>query len=333
MTALSKRLDGLRARRTDVVSGAVLVKEAALRKAYLAPSAKEAREYIVEAAEPVDDAYTKKTFEECSRVENQLTEGLRNYDLKAQFDHQGSVTNNTHIKLYSDIDLLTLTTRFWFVKPPAQPTHPYQGNPLADLTTLRSASTASLKKAFPAATVDEKKSRCISIAGGSLQRKVDVVVCSWLETEASRSGDGTRLGIRVLDTDEPSTIENFPFLHNARLNEKDAATSGNLKRLIRVIKSIRSDADADIRFSSYDVAAVCYAIPAEKLLGGNALVLTAEFMAFGHNLLKDPAALAQLRVPNDTRLIFGGSEGASVDDFKKLVAEVYDTLSTATGSA
>lgn len=334
MTAISNRLDRLRERRTDRTSGSVQIKEASLRKAYWAPSAKEAREYMVEAAEAVDAPYTKKTFEECERVQKQLEAGLIQRAIPVEFEHQGSTSNNTHIRLYSDIDLLSVTGKFTFVKPPAQVTAPYQGSPLHDLTSLRSASTEILSSAFPKATVDRSKSRCISISGGSLERRIDVVVCGWLDTAAYLN---TRSlvwrGIRVLDADEPSTVENFPFLHNARLQQKDVETSGNLKRLIRLTKSIRSDADNTINVSSYDIASICYSVPASKLMNPSPLALAAEFLLFGSTVVENPASLAQIRVPNDTRAVFGGSEGADVDEFKKLLAEVYDALKSATGSA
>jgi len=52
--------------------------------------------------------YTRRTIEERTRVEKQLDEGYRNLTLAVQFDYQGSVTNDTHIRAHSDVDLLTV---------------------------------------------------------------------------------------------------------------------------------------------------------------------------------------------------------------------------------
>jgi hypothetical protein len=107
------------------------------------------------------------------------------------FDHQGSVTNDTHIKLHSDIDLRVITDKYVDLQPPLTPTVPYPGKPLTDLLAIRTTAIDSLGRAFPAAEVDDTKSRCVSISGGSLSRKVDVVACHWLHTQ---DYERTRLG-------------------------------------------------------------------------------------------------------------------------------------------
>lgn len=178
MTRLEHRLDSLRARRTDPSTGAVFLKEARLAKAMLPPGAREAVDYFTESAEPVPPDYTAKTFDECARVQNQLARAYETAGLPVSFDHQGSVTNNTHIRVHSDIDLLTVTEKFYGVQPPLTPTIPYRGNPEADLVAIRTTTVDVLRRAFPAAKVDDGKSRCIAISGGSLSRKVDVVAAT-----------------------------------------------------------------------------------------------------------------------------------------------------------
>jgi len=330
MTRLEARLERLRRRRSDPVSGAVLLKNDTLSRALAAPGAREALQYISESCEPVPVEYTRKTFEECARVQAQLATSFFAAGESVEFDHQGSVTNDTHIKLHSDIDLLTVTTRFFGVLPPMTPRFPYPGDPVADLRRLRAITAQSLSRAFPAATVDAKKARCVSIAGGSLTRKVDVVACDWLLTEQyEKTKDRKHLGIDVLDDEIPTRVANMPFLHNARIAERDALTGGALRRCIRLVKSVRYDAEEDIRFSSYDIQAVCYAMPISSLLGMSDVQLGLEFVRFGSILLRDHALRDGLVVPNDTRRVFGGSEGADAGEMSKLVGEMADLLASA----
>jgi hypothetical protein len=330
MTKLEHRLDSLRHRRTDTASGAVFLREQRLAKALLPAGAREALEYITESAEPVPTDYTTKTFDECDRVQAQLARAFENAGLPVIFDHQGSVTNNTHIRLHSDIDLLTVTDKYFTLEPPLKPSTPYTGNPIADLLALRATATEALRRNYPTADVDASGSRCVSISGGSLARKVDVVACNWLHTEAYvRTQAKSLLGIQVLDTNGPSRVANFPFLHNARLAERDDAIGGKLRRCIRIAKCVRYDSETKIDFSSYDIASLCHAIPVDMLIGQNDVGLTIGFARFAIDVLKDSAKREALMVPNGTRPIFGGAEGASPSGLGALVDEMAQLLSTA----
>lgn len=124
----------------------------------------EAVRYVVGAMQPIDSEYTKNTYEQADRVINQLKKGLKS---SCSYDFQGSVTNNTHIKARSDIDVLLLTDKFFTLEPPQQPASRYQGDVLQDLLDLRTDAASVLRAAFPEATVDSGGSKSISIEGGS----------------------------------------------------------------------------------------------------------------------------------------------------------------------
>lgn len=330
MTKLTNRLDKLRGRRTDPSTGYFFLKESALAKSMASPGAREALEYIAESAAPVSAEYTAKTFAECDRVRAQLAKSFESAQVPAEFDHQGSVTNDTHIKLHSDIDLLSITEKYTSLQPPLTPAIPYLGNPLADLTAMRSATIIGLRSAYPTATVDGGKARCVSISGGSLSRKIDVVAANWLDTQQSAStGDKAFRGIHVFDAGLVKRIPNFPFLHNKRIADRDRETVGGLRRCIRLVKSIRSDSDEDIDFSSYDVASLCYNIRPIDLSFESDVALANRFVQFAAHVLQNTSLRESISVPNDTRKIFGGPEGASLAELDKLVRETIDLLNSA----
>jgi hypothetical protein len=142
----TNRITKLRARRTDPT---MLVKAAAVREAYDSILEDEPVKYAVGAMQPIDKQYTANTFEEGDRVKAQLAKALNQPEITAEFEYQGSVTNDTHVKVHSDIDLLVLHTAFYIIQPPATPRFPYEGDVFADLRNLRSASAKALKSAYP----------------------------------------------------------------------------------------------------------------------------------------------------------------------------------------
>src|SRR5688500_14398631 len=117
----ARRLELLRARRVDPSFPIFERREVYKRLSRETP----AIQYAVGAMQPIDEEYTKNTFAECDRVQAQLKEGFGTANLRVDFDHQGSVTNDTHIKAHSDIDLLTLEWRYVLV---ANPVTPYTGD-------------------------------------------------------------------------------------------------------------------------------------------------------------------------------------------------------------
>lgn len=62
----------------------------------------------------------------------------------------------------------------------------------------------------------------------------------------------------ILDNKKMQTIDNLPFLHIALVNAADQETLGGLKKVIRLAKNVRSDAEHTINLPSFDIAALMY---------------------------------------------------------------------------
>lgn len=306
-TRLDSRIAKLRTRKYDPLKGSK-VKSDSLRKSdQLFENPKDAFDYIEESMMAVDDEYTQLTFEECGRVQSQLENAFKANGLILTFRHQGSVTTNTHIKFYSDIDLLVLTEKFHCVQKPLEPTSPYKGDAIADLKEIRRIVEEKLTIAFPKATVDKTGNKAVAISGGSLQRSIDIISASWLHTQKSKeSNEEKDMGISLLDLELPSRISNFPFIHNDEINKKDILTSGALKKLIRFVKSVRYDSDNVIKISSYDIASLCYNLPLEdfKKSASSDYELAHSFLVFSNTVLVNDILRDGLQVPNKTRKIF-----------------------------
>lgn len=110
---MATRLDKLRARRIEEP----IVFDAAARlpnEVYTRIAQTDSVKYVVGAMQPIDPRYTKNTYAAAERVWNQLDSHLT---IGCDREYQGSVTNDTHIKAKSDIDVLLLIQHFVTLEP------------------------------------------------------------------------------------------------------------------------------------------------------------------------------------------------------------------------
>lgn len=303
---MASRLEKLNLRRTDpLVANAQLMNEA-----YRKIAQSESVKYVVGAMQPIDPEYTKSTYAQARRVINQLGERLT---VNCEYEYQGSVTNDTHIKAHSDIDVLAIIGKFYCLEAPQQPTNPYKGDPIQDLLDLREEASASLKKAFPEATVDASGSKSISVQGGSLRRKIDVVPSNWLNTNKYvETNQKIWRAVEVLDSNNRCKLKNTPFLHNAWISHKDSNTNGGLRKAARLLKSLKYDSEA-IDLSSYDLVSIAFNIPGQELAvdRGMELSILNTCHTYCLNLLRDAEMRRSLSVPDGHRKIF--AEGHATD--------------------
>jgi hypothetical protein len=327
MTQLNARIQRLRERQTDRDSKQFFVDAAA--GTFTGRAQQDALAYIIRSSSRVPPTYTAKTYEEADRVRNQILAGLNATLFPVEFDHQGSVTNDTHVRFYSDVDLLQLTRRFTFVERAPSPPSPYSGDPVDHLLQQRAATVHVLRAAFPAASVDDSGSKCIAISGGSLARKIDVVPAAWFDTVAWESTrDKTWRGVNVLDSAKRTTTRNMPFHHNALIAERDAATNGRFRGLVRLAKSLKYDADNALDISSYDLTGLCYALPIHHYNATSTTYHPACLQAlalFARDLIQNPSQRTGLTVPNGTRELFG-SDGITVPALHAWCEEAFALL-------
>jgi len=280
--------------------------------------------YVIGSMLPVDDTYTKNTYAQGERVKNNLSK-LSDMGYDIEFQYQGSVTNNTHIKAHSDIDILTLYCGFTTLEPPQRAAVPYQGNPVNDLCRLREDCYSLLSAAYPSVEIDNEGAKSISLKGGSLSRKVDVVPSNWYDTvKYTQTGEDYYRGVMIFDYHAKTRIPNTPFLHNKLLERKDLVTEYNYKKVVRLLKTLKADSDKDINLSSYDIAALMYHMDGgEYRVGRSPLVLLQKSLTFLYYVHEQDDYRNNLKVPDESRKIFDSTRN-SKDDLLRLIMEVYD---------
>lgn len=336
----SNRLLELRSRKNDIN----ILQESYGYKGYtidsykqfikMASESNDIQNYFIEAMAPVDDIYTKNTYKEADRVKNQLDK-IKTSSLNFEYEYQGSVSNNTHFKAHSDIDVLVIIDRYIALEHPLVPSNPYQGNPIDDLMELRLTSEKHLTSAFPQADVDCSGAKAIGLSGGSLRRKVDVVPSNWFNTV---DYDRTKLkhyrGIQVLDKYKKERILNTPFYHNFLLDIKDRNTSGNFKRIVRLLKTLKADSDQDISLSSYDIVAIAYNMETSKYYTGDKYILLLKnvYSYLNDLALMPSTARNNIDVPDKSRKIFNeASKYTGLTRLKDEVEELLKSLITSYG--
>lgn len=353
------RLQNLRNRRLGLDSSSVVLDSAAaLREAresysFGAPSytfeayeqrgKEDATKYALGSMQEVDPDYTRISFEQGERVKNQLSSWLT---IPATFDYQGSVPLNIHIRGVSDIDLLVLHDGFvtldWSGPKASSYTRCF-GSVIDDMINLRSECEKILDENFPAATVDKSGAKSVSISGGSLRRKVDVVPSHWHDTASYQvSREKHDREIRVLDKTIPDTLANQPFMHMKRIEDKDLNTEGGTKKVIRLLKSLSSDCDEEVKLTSYDIASLVWhfnnqSLSVPKYLELSLLAVTQlQLWTF----IANRSHTESLYVPDGSRKIINSSNkfdslvllSREVDELAADVARELDPFSTQTAS-
>lgn len=352
---IDKRLKQLRTRRggtdrlgrlsTDAITE-VLRKSTIEESWQKRASAQPYTRYALGAMQEVDAEYTRVGIETAERVGNQLYKELGSTGIPVEFRLQGSVPLNVHIRGVSDVDLLTLETSFLIYANNGQAalnggyTSAGTRTSLSVLQNLRTQSEKILLAKFPAATVDTFGGKAIAISGGSLARPVDVVPSHWYDTVSYQSSRNERdRGVVILNKKVPETIDNFPFLHISRIDERDKAAGGGLKKAIRLCKNVKNDAIEDgkkIVFPSFDIAATMYHVDLDALRVGTfyELAVLAETQRFLDELYHNPTKAKSLYVPDGSRRIFDTDEkfeglktlSVEMDDLAKEVAKEQSYL-------
>jgi len=235
--------------------------------------------YIRLTMKSVEPEYTQRSKDAGERVKEHLSKELNDITYK----YQGSVMTNTHIKGYSDIDLLAISDKFYsydasnikqllasperrakfhqtsLEKLEKEVNNPsFSGNALENLKTIRSKSETVLTKTYN--ECDISKPKAIKIKNLSLNREVDTVIANWYDNVSSIvNNKGDYRGVQVYNKDTHSRESaDYPFLSIKRINERSSETNGRLKKMIRFLKNGKANSDQNIDLSSFDINAICY---------------------------------------------------------------------------
>ena len=282
--------------------------------------------------QPINVEYTKNTYKACQKVQGHIESGLLEKGIYTDFRYQGSVPTNTHIKNYSDIDLLVLNRGFINKEPPLPVSNPYLGDPEEDLKNMRKSIYKILDTVYSAAVIDDTGSKALNISGGTLNRSIDIISSNWYDTvKYFETNDEDYRGVKILDWnkkyDTATRILNYPFMHIYWINYKDQKVNGNSNKLIRFLKTLKVDAEEKINVSSYDIASLVFRMDDSFLQVPYAktLQLLENCYSFFEKITNDKSFRDGLQVANSTRSIFC-SDGVTLSEFIKLKNELKEVI-------
>lgn len=273
--------------------------------------------FALGAMQEVDPTYTRISLETAERVSNQLAKRMTG---NMEFELQGSVPLNVHIRGVSDVDLLALEADFLtydtrgVISRGGQYNSPTTRTSVGVLAARRAEISRVLREAFPAAHVDTSGSKAIKLLGGSLARPVDVVPSHWHDTvEYQASGQKHDRAVAILDSNKGTTVENWPFLHIKRVRERCESTSGGLRKSIRLCKNLKAELEAEgrsVNISSFDIASIMYRANMTSLSVGSfyELAILAETQRHLDYLWNNKEEARRLIVPDGSRFIFDAEE-------------------------
>lgn len=235
----------------------------------------------------VDSGFTNRSIEAGERVKGHLQTELKN----VSYRYQGSVMTDTHIKGYSDIDLLVINEDFFSwdrsnatrVLESMELRRNYSSNQIAKLTRANSGggytnalndlrrnridSERILAQVYEDCNTGKPKS--IKIYNKSLKREVDIVISNWYDSVSAIINDGgIYRGIQVYNKDlNQKGDASYPFLSIERINNVGKLTNGKIKKMIRFLKNCRVNCEGvlnkQIDITSFDINSICYAIPVD----------------------------------------------------------------------
>ncbi|WP_061206886.1 hypothetical protein [Leptospira santarosai] len=294
--------------------------------------------YILGAMRPVEKRFTDKLLNDGNRIQAQLDSRIDSEYPNIEFRRQGSVTNDTHIRYYSDIDVLVLIDKFYTVEYPVLPNDQYMGSVNRELSILRYRCKEEIELGFPATDVDDSGAFSISVKGGSLSGKVDVVPSCWYLTFEYRENPQEYLkGVTVLNRKTQEQINNFPFKFNHLLNARDSNTYGITKMLIRFLKSIKADEEEEgskYSISSYDLCSVVYRMPDDLFLRSivnSPIIMIYNLLSWFNYLILNESRAKALMVVDNSRKIF--NEQAKLQDISRLYKLINELCSKATSES
>ncbi len=163
-----------------------------------------------------------------------------------------------------------------------------------------------MENAFPQADVDKGGSKSISIEGGSLTRKVDVVPSNWYNTNRyAETNNEVFRGVQILDNSVPERLTNTPFLHNAWIDHKDENTYGGMRKGCRLMKSLKYDSES-VDLSSYDIVSIAFNMSDASLSHpkGSELLILGSCLDYCRQLQASSFLRESIEVPDGHRKIF-----------------------------
>ena len=298
-------LDNIKRRRYDEA-----IRDHVLSASFFDENIPKSVRYALESMGEVDSSYAYKVYANTRKINESIDKELISKGIKAVVRYQGALRTETHIRLYGEVDMLfvmdeTATNKDVFLL----------GQIIRDSTSKLNLQSADYGDGVHIRLITQKPV-C----------KINVIPCAWINNAkfAEKRNEIYR-GIAVFNFKEKTRKKYLPFLNMARVNSKDAATNGNYKGLIRLMRSLCTD--DSIALNVYELAGLFHSMDDENFSTGKDQVLQLLPNAVTHmeNLLNDRDSFEMLLSPSEKELVFGKNP-EKAESVKKLLDSFGDLV-------
>lgn len=291
-----KRLQNLQARRFDNE-----LNESVVTKSFSDINIPKNLKYLMESMSKIDKKYNDRTNEAAKRVQKHLEDNF-NLHFKRAYRTQGSVTTATNIKVHSDFDLLSIIDRYHYPGIGVSNNNPYTASdPNFDIKELRRQSQDIMDDIYD--EVDKTGKKNISIYNKSLNRKIDIVFCFWYNSlKYEETKNEYYRGIYLFDFTINKKILDYPFAHISQVNSKGDRTKDGSRKGIRLLKTLKVDADQKLKISSFHLTTIVHSIE-DSLLNyrrGNELEIAKVIRNQINRIIDDKQFREGIQSPNGT---------------------------------
>ena len=255
--------------------------------------------YTLESMQPLDTAQTKRLYTVSGKVLQRIRGFINERSVNVDLRYQGAVHTNTHVQLNNELEILAILR-------PGNKVEAYKN--VEKLGALLMSLFSGEPESFE--TVDFSNKVNIELTTRRPDIKLKVLPTIWVDTTAYR---GSRReidrGIAEYDFLNRTRKSYLPFRNMARVNMKDARVSGNLKRLLRLIKNIQLDSEEKIDLSDYELTCCLYHIQEKKLsVPTESLVAMLPTVANYLEKLGKTGMFRRIISPSKKELVFGNKE-------------------------
>lgn len=214
--------------------------------------------------------------QKCKNAISQVTTAIRKkFGTDVSIFLQGSYRNNTNVKQDSDIDIVVRHDGYYFpnlVMLNEEQKNIYHANhPTSSYTfaEFKNEIQQALKDAFGGI---ERKNKCILIPGNTNRVNADVVPCFKMKRFANEAQVEAE-GIQFY-ADDGKQIDSFPEQHYANGVAKRAVTGQMYKKIVRILKKLRSElveanTISDKLVSSFLIECLVYNVPNDHFIAGS----------------------------------------------------------------
>lgn len=165
-------------------------------------------------------------------------------DSKIKVIDKGSSHNNTNVKLQADVDLSLMQEGDFFYGLPPGYTKEYFGliDGQKSFSSYKDSIVNAIYKFFDNQEIDNSKDKCTRIEKNS--NRVDIDVVPVWRYRLYQSDKSYREGVAFY-SDSNALVINFPEQHAENGNKKNNNTGRKYKRIVRILKRLKSKMEDD----------------------------------------------------------------------------------------